>query len=373
MSSDTVKQWEEYTESIIKKKEIWPKGTPQVTCLEDLTIAAKAVHGSFENAARFLTNAEGQPCFDAFNKRKYGNPVWYRGDPDWESDWHLCPSVFRPKHYLKSVGGQELTGYKSAEKWMLTEFWRRAVLRDSYSPEPGRLEAWLALAQHHRLPTRFLDWSESILTAAWFAAHDDETSTNERELRDAKRALVALRDALDTAALDNAYLSLPCEMASLVRDCKKPRPTTTVIWALSPALLNWHFERSGPHYILKGSDPIVTDAFDAQGRAPEKVLAVWQQDVHPRMLMQSGVFTVHSTDESLEKLNDGAPPNERFLRKLIVADKARSEIDAGLAAVGVNGSAVYPDLDHLAKEIKEYWAKVVKEIKQDEENAKRMR
>jgi hypothetical protein len=37
---------------------------------------------------------------------------------------------------------------------------------------PGRHSQieWMAIAQHYGVPTRFLDWSESFLVAAWFAS-----------------------------------------------------------------------------------------------------------------------------------------------------------------------------------------------------------
>lgn len=81
--------------------------------------------------------------------------VFFRGQ---RSDEPLLPSVAR----LHPKRG----GLLQTERELLSHFMRRSLPFLEMRPETEW--DWLAVAQHHGLPTRLLDWSVNALAAAWF-------------------------------------------------------------------------------------------------------------------------------------------------------------------------------------------------------------
>jgi hypothetical protein len=218
---------------------------------------------------------------------EFSHVVWYRGHSVGSSDWKIVPSAFRHFPAIEN------------ERAATMNFCRHAPGRHSTTPQQNNYAAWLCLMQHYGLPTRLLDWTESVLVAAYFAVSD---------------------------------LSIKSDAA---------------IHALSPIELN---RSASMNYI-----PMLTNHELSVRLAPpfggkevnDDIVATIMSNIDHRMFLQQGVFTLHTSRKPLEEFNH----SNVFLRKGVIPASAKERIEWELRICGVCRSKLFPDLGNLARDI----------------------
>ena len=87
---------------------------------------------------------------------------WYRGQAN--VDWPLTPSLHRNATLCK-YEPEIVRDFKAKSRQLLTE-------------QPQCEIEWYFMMQHHGMPTRLLDWTESPLVALYFAVSSDDPEHN---------------------------------------------------------------------------------------------------------------------------------------------------------------------------------------------------
>jgi len=204
--------------------------------------------------------------------------VIYRGHG--ARSFQLIPKVGRCKPPNNS------DGTTVDEKTMLGLFYRQTVGMGTSLVE-NRWEL-LAIAQHHGMATRLLDWTRSPLVALYFAVC--------KEFEVCKRDGRAKKEAAE-------ILVWRCHKMELQEPpCETPFDITTDI-----------------RYIPR----LVT----------------------PRLRAQSGLFTVH------QKPTEVFQPKEGELVRLRIPYRARRDLKRSLFRHGIHEAVLFPDLDGLASHI----------------------
>ena len=82
-------------------------------------------------------------------------------------------------------------------------------------------------------------------------------------------------------------------------------------------------------------------------------VAIYPTYVHPRLQSQRSCFTIHGKSK---KGLDCLVPGRGTLKRYVVDPTCRQSILRELALLGVTDTVVFPDLDRLAKELKQRFA-----------------
>ncbi|MBD2745940.1 FRG domain-containing protein [Microvirga sp. BT688] len=171
---------------------------------------------------------------------KFLQVVSVRTDDTWlfrgqtEAGWGLSPSAGR----AKCVGP---AGYRyEDERDLFYQFKREAV---RYEDRVGTDLEWLALAQHHTLPTRLLDWSTNPLVAAWFAC-ENESSTEPGAIHminvpaDKRLEHVLIPDPFDRRLSNVMLIQVPPRVGRITaqQGLFSLHPDPTLDWKPGPSL-----------------------------------------------------------------------------------------------------------------------------------------
>jgi len=158
--------------------------------------------------------------------------------------------------------------------------------------------------QHHGLPTRLLDWSESVLVALYFAVNDDSTDHEDDD------------------------------------GC---------IWTLLPQELNAiSLQDDSAKTVLGQGDDTHLEGYlpSKMGTQfhPLKPLAATAVRNNPRIQMQQGVFTVSHKDLlGLDEL-----PNTQPLWRIVIPSDKKPVFRTQLKALNLSKLSLFPELSNAA-------------------------
>lgn len=272
--------------------------------------------------------------------------IYFRGQSKRtsESDYTLKPSIGRHSKFK----AKKLHERDQIEREVLDTFTNHLLSHVRFLPR-NEWEA-LAIAQHHGLPTRFMDWTTNPLVALYFATRQSKfRNTTKKD-----------DEAIKSEPLDSAVYVLTSEPRRY-SDMERPLENGVIPVAdiaTTPADGSSAYEEFG----LAEPDeedpnvPVAKDNDEEPYEQPRKKVEVVSPfdikenviydppHVSPRIRAQDGVLMAcHDPTSELDD-ND--------IIEIVIKHEAHDEIRRRLDQYGVFDKQLFPDLDGIAKWLK---------------------
>ena len=263
--------------------------------------------------------------------------LYFRGQSKRVHDGYpLKPSIARYPH----LGKLTLAEREQLECEVLDTFSNHLLSYVQHRP----LTPWeeLAIAQHHGLPTRFMDWTTNPLVALYFAVRNTDGRTP------------------DSAVY--VLISQPKRYADLKRDQSgqvKPVADTATSFVEEPRDEGNPYEQFGlgdeesaastssSMTVEEEEDEIAADVGPLELPTPFKIIENIIYDpphVSPRIRAQDGVLL--ACWQPMQELD------EKDYLEIVIKQSAHDEIRRRLDQYGVFDKQLFPDLDGIAKWLK---------------------
>jgi len=217
---------------------------------------------------------------------KGGYDTIYRGQ---EEDWKLLPSIERLKLPSKEIIERETIIFNEFRRLSYPHLDLNLNYEDEWN--------MLSLAQHHRLPTRLLDWTLNPLAALWFAC---------------------------------------------IKEKEKDKDLYRIVWL----------------FASKKDDIVTKDDLSKGPFKQEKTKVFRPNHITKRITSQIGWFTIHKIDENeiVIPLNEQEEFKGRLI-KFLIPNGLRIDALEGLDIMGINDYSLFPDLEGLSRylEWKYFW------------------
>ena len=225
----------------------------------------------------------------------------FRGDPDARGD--LRTSLMR-------LGG----AYRQVEQHLLRDLRKYAM--DQFVAHGDSIWNWLAVGQHHGLPTRLLDWTYSPLVALHFATADIETFDRD--------GVIWCADYLQAARW------LPERLRCILEREAVGVFTAEMLYAAAPTLED--FDRLSEGEFVVFLEPPSLDA---------------------RIVNQFALFALMSS--ATARLDRWLEQRPELARRIIVPAELKWEVRDKLDQSNITERVLFPGLDGLCLWLKRYY------------------